>query len=311
MRTGDRREAVAALDALPDDARLQALLGRTPGPPSEAARLLLVRVHLLRSEDEKAATLFRQRLAELDSTGGLAFAPVVVIEGDGDGEGDDAEVAPLDEASPGDPFTNGLRSWLAPFREAKKTALVADAVRASIERRALTSPRSPASWALALDLSAAGPDRDRALRQLERAWRLGDLDAAALAPVVESAARVSPFDGERWLARLGAGAAFDAAMSRARLVASVGRKPDAAAGLARARAQAAWTAIDEVKAFDLWRSLAPAAARRRPGAVDRGPALLDAAGRRSRRRPRRAPSRAPARRAGGTRGAAQRRPRRP
>jgi hypothetical protein len=256
LRPGDRREAIAALDALPDDARLRALVARTPGPAAEATRLLLVRVHLVRGEDECAAALFRERLTELDSTGSLVLAPVVVSEVSGDD--DEADLVGADGLPQGDAFAGGLGPWLAPFREAGKTALVADDVRAAVERRALAAPRSAAAWTLALDLSPAGPERDRALAQLERAWRLGDLDPASLAPVAQAAARVAPAEGERWLARLASGPGFDASAARARLVAAVGRKADAAAGLAGARRGGAWTAVEEVRAFDLWRSLAPA-----------------------------------------------------
>jgi hypothetical protein len=256
LRPGDRRAAFDALEALPDDAKLQALLTRTPEPPSESARLLLVRVRLMRSEDEKARALFRDRLAELDTTGGLGFTPVAVSEGGGDEDADTGEVAPPYRAGAADPFAAGLRAWLAPFREAKKTALVAEDARAAVEHRALTHPWSPAAWALALDLATAEPERGRALQQLERAWRLGDLDASVLAPVVEAATRVSPAEGERWLARLGDGTSFDDAATRARIVASLGRGADAASGLARARRAGSWTGIEEVKAFDLWRSLA-------------------------------------------------------
>jgi hypothetical protein len=250
VRTAERPAAVAALEALPDDAPLRALFERTPGPPSEAARLLLLRVRLLRGEDDAAVALFRERLAEVDGDAGLGFPPVRVAEVDGEEDG----LAPAaGDAPSSDAFASGLRAWLAPFREAQKTALVAGEAREALERHALRAPGSAEAAALALDLAPTGIGKARALERLERAWRLGDLHPAAIGPIAEAAARVPEADGERWIARLGGGTGFEATVSRARRLARLRRPAEAAAALARSRST--WTAVQEVRAFDLWRTL--------------------------------------------------------
>ncbi|MGE5125381.1 MAG: hypothetical protein ACM3PV_03760, partial [Betaproteobacteria bacterium] len=284
VRPGERREAIAALTALPDDGPLGALLARETALSSEAW-LLRLRVHLLRGEDAQARQLLLDRIASAEAGGGLAFTPVPVSSGDellaGEDEADETS-GHADEATdrtyePADPLLAGLRSGLAPFRETGRLGLVEDAAREALLRRAAANPRAVAAWALALDLARAPETRASVLAELERAWRLGDLDAEALAPIVAAAGRVSPADAQRWLARLAAGPGLDSAGARARLLAGLGRKPDAARFLCEARSAGAWTAADETRAFDLWRTLAPAEAAPDAGGAQAAPLAWAAA----------------------------------
>ena len=265
LRPGERAEGIAAVEALPDDARLAALVAREPTLSAEAW-LLRVRVHLLRGEDAEARDMLLARLAAVDGGAALSFAPVEARpaadelsddEAGGEATRDDAS---NDASEAADPLVAALRSGLAPFREAAKLPLVADAAREALLRHTVAEPRRVAAWALALDLALASEARAQVLEGLERAWRLGDLDPASLAPVVAAASRVSEVDADRWLGRLATGPGSDPATARARLLARLGRHADAARFLADTRERGAWTAAEEVRAFDLWRSLAPATA---------------------------------------------------
>jgi predicted Zn-dependent protease len=267
VRPGERREAISALLALPDDGPLAALLAREPALSPEAW-LLRLRVRLLRGEDAQARQMLLDRVAASEKDGGLTFSPVTVPTGGSELEAEDggaetdvhADETTQGAYEPADPLVAGLRSWLAPFREASRLGLVEDPAREALLRRAVANPRAAAAWALALDL-AGTPDARRSVQaEIERAWRLGDLDAGSLAPIVAAAGRGSPAEADRWLARLATGPGIDSASARARLLAGLGRRPEAARFLSEARSTGAWTAADETKAFDLWRAFAPAAA---------------------------------------------------
>ncbi len=264
VRLDERSDAVAALDALPDITRLLALVAREGASPAEPTRLLLARVHLLRGDDDAARALLEDRLALLEDASRLGFAPVTPAAESSGLEGERADGATFEEATEpelpapgGDAFVETLRSWLAPFRDAKKQALVDASVRAALRHRVESIPGSADAWALALDLTGSAEERVSVLAGLERAWRLGDLDAAALATLIASAGRVSPADADRWLSRLSPGFDYERVSARARLLSRLGRKADGARTLVAARARSSWTLVEEVKAFDLWRSLAP------------------------------------------------------
>jgi len=263
VRTGERHAAVAAVEALPDDGAVRAILARDAGTPSEAARLLLVRAALARGDDARAVALFAERLAELRGGNGLSFAPVQVSSPEDSEEGESgfgaAEGASEGEAPAADPLVTGFRAWLEPFRDARKTSLVAAAASAALPVEGGAARPSPAAWALAVDLAPSAEARAGALARVERAWRMGDLRSADLAPVAEAAAAVSPADADRWLARLDTGVDFDGALARARLLSRIGRRAEGAAFLAKLQQRVTWTAFREVRAFDLWRALAPAA----------------------------------------------------
>ncbi|MFN8092016.1 MAG: hypothetical protein U0599_07325 [Vicinamibacteria bacterium] len=193
VRTGERRAAVAAVDALPDDA---ARCGSWPATPARRTRPRGSSSCARRSrgDDAKAVALFRARLAELRGGNGLSFAPVQVSsssegeEAEGDFEAPDAEGE--GETPAADPLVTGLRAWLEPFRDAKKTALVAAAASEALPVTGGAARPSPAAWALAVDLAPSAEARAAALARVERAWRLGDL-SPSLAPVAESAADVA------------------------------------------------------------------------------------------------------------------------
>ena len=257
VRSGERREAIAALEALPDDAGLAALLAREETLSSDAS-LLQVRALLMKGEDDKARSIAVQALAASGSTSGLTFTPISVTPGSEEGaeEGFEAESTAGYEAV--DVLVSSIRTWLAVFREAGKAPLIEDAAREALLRRTAGDPHDAAAWALALDLSKTAPARAALLSALERVWRLGDLDATTVGPIAAAAGRVSAADADRWLARLRTGPALTPMIERANVLADLGRTADAARVLAAGRNRGGWTAGDEIKAFDRWRRLAPA-----------------------------------------------------
>ena len=258
VRSGERRQAIAAIEALPDDSKLNALLAHETAISGEAS-LLQLRVLLMKGDDEKARTSVVEALSGSDSATGLGFVPVTVApESEASGDEGETEAPPSVETAV-DPLVSSVRAFLAVFRDAGKTALIEEPAREALLRRAAANPRNSAAWALALDLSKTPPARAAMLAALERAWRLGDLDPASVAPIVAAAGRVSGADADRWLARLSTGPALGAVAARARVLADLGRRAEAARALAAGRTRGGWTAADEVKAFDEWRRIAPAA----------------------------------------------------
>lgn len=259
VRSGERFQAIAAVDALPDLGPLRALMARDPNPTPQA-HLLLVKALLLDGQDEQARTLAVQALSATDPSSGLSFTPVSLSPPDTQ-PGEDGEFA--EESSQAyetvDPLVASVRVWLEVFGGASKLALIEEPAREALLSRTAAAPRDATAWALALDLAKSEPARAQTLEAIERAWRLGDLEPTELAPVVAAAGRVSAADADRWLSRLRTGPTLAAVATRARLLADLGRKAEAARSLTQGRGRGGWSATDEIQAFDQWRRLAPAA----------------------------------------------------
>ena len=267
LRPADRAEGLAALAALPDAARLDALLARDPEPASDAVRLLRVRVHLLRGEAEAAVALLDARLAELGAGDAIAYEPAALAELAADEEGF-AELLPEPEPAAHDPFSATLADWLAPFREAGRAELAVPRVREALFRRRASGYVPAGAWGLSFALASSPEDRAALAAELEQAWRRGDWSPEGLGPLVEALARSAPDEAPRWIARGAPSYGYDDVARRAFALARLKDERGAAGLLVAARSRSAWTQAEEVKAFDLWRGfLARAGASPRPGAA--------------------------------------------
>jgi hypothetical protein len=255
VRDADRPAALDAMDALPDAAKLLALLDRSREPvrpEPDVVRLLRLRLHLLRGEDDRALAILDDVLREIDQ-GAIGYAPVSLAEPT------DEEAEPALEPEPvGDAVTARLRASLAPFREVQRVPLAAPRLGDALHARLRPGPASADTWALALELASAGDPRAALAAEADRAYLRGDLRPDELPVLAEAMARFLPAEGPRWFARIPVAFAYDAVAARVRVLRRLGDRSAAARALVDARGRGSWTAAEEVRAFDLWRETAPA-----------------------------------------------------
>ncbi|MFN7955630.1 MAG: hypothetical protein U0610_28205 [bacterium] len=281
-----RAAALAAVRALPADvAPLTALLPKDASQRDEATRLFLARVFLARNEAPAALALFDGVLHDAavgNAAPSVASAATTSVgteyeeeeatedgESGGAGESDYEEATedeePATEAAASvatdDATIQRLHRWLDAFRDAKQSGGADVLPEAEARTLAMLLDRESrdastlADWPLALELARTPDARSEVLARLERAWIRGDLVAYQLGSVVAALARVAPEQAPRWLARWPL--AFDEAQAaeRAELIARLGDRAAADALLSTARSRGAWSAADEVRAFDAWRRL--------------------------------------------------------
>jgi hypothetical protein len=250
----DRPAALEAMDALPGDpSKLWPLLAQGPEPESDVVRLILLRVHLLRGEDDRAVALLDEVLREAER-GGFDYTPAPLAPpADEESEGG-AEPQPV-----GDAGTARLRAYWAPFREAGRAALAAARLSEALRARLRPGPATADSWALALELAPAGEARSALAAELDRAFLRGDLRDEDLVGVADAVARFLPAEAPRWIDRAPAAFTYDAVAARVRLLRRLGDRARAARVLVDARSRGLFTAAEEVRAFDLWRGTAPPA----------------------------------------------------
>jgi hypothetical protein len=283
QRIADRKEALAALAALPDNAAFEALASRAA--PDDVVQRLRVRIHLARGEDDRALALVDELVRGHASEQPLVFDPpapeAAPEEGEwSEGEGEPAGEEPV-QAEPDDRLVAQLEAWLAPFREVKRPAPVEERFRALLKSRRDRGPVSIAAWRLALELATAPEERARLLADIEHAWVRGDWSPEGLAPLVETLARLAPEEAPRWLARWPASYEFEHVARRAAVYRRLRDRQAERDTLVEGRRRALWSAADEVRAFDLWRRamLAPPAgpATAARGGTERAPAAWTAA----------------------------------
>ena len=252
LRPEDRAAGLEALSLLPDATKLEVLLDREPKPEDDVVRLLRLRVALLRGDDTSALSLLDDALRDLDRRG-LAYAPAPLPEPA------DEETAEIEAPVPmGDAAIARLHALLVPFREARRTELAAGRLREALRPRLEPGPATAEAWALALELAAPGDERAARLVELERVFLRGDLRPDALPVIVDAVARFAPAQTQRWQARLPPDFTFDAVAARARALRRSDDRAAAARELVHARRRSLWTAAEDLRAFDLWRELAPA-----------------------------------------------------
>jgi hypothetical protein len=276
LRPADRGAGLAAVAALPDTERLEALLAREAEPRDDVARLLRIRVDLLRHDESRAKARLDEALAETDAGSALVYTvPPLPEPEEEQGEGDQFSPGPASAPIESDPVTARLLSYLAPFREAGRLDLASDRIRGALRARRERGPASAAAWRLAFEL-ADPADREALARDIEHAWIRGDFPPEHLGGLAEALARVAPPAAGRFLARWHSPGTYDAAAQRARVLAALGDRRRAARALVEARGRGLWNAEEEVRAFDLWRSLATEASADAAGAPEAPDAWVQA-----------------------------------
>lgn len=269
VHLADRAEALQALRALPDAARIEALLARASNPRADVVRQMRARLHLARGDEAGALALLDEVLAELRGDVPLSLQVVAVAdvpldeeEGAFEGEEHDSDAGAwrARAEAESDPASARLRSWLGPFREARREAAAVLRVRALLRERREAHVSTPLAqaWRLEFELAPAGAERDALASALEHAWVRGDVSRWQLTPFVETLARLLPAEARRFVPRLPRDAGFDNASEIARLLARAQDERGAAAWLIARRAGGRFQASEEVRAFDQWRRLSVA-----------------------------------------------------
>jgi hypothetical protein len=258
LRVHDREEGLAALGAWPEASRLLALLAHDPEPKDDVVRLMRLRLALRAGDDAQAVALLEEALREMGESSGLSYAPAVLHpEPVGSDEASLEDSGPDEKPAADDAATARLRAWLEPFRLANRQDLALPRFEATLAGRRERGPVTAGEWGLGLDLRAPSPPSPALLEALERAWIRGDLTASALRPVTLVLARRAPKETPRWLERWGKGASLLEVAERVRVLVALDDKAGAARMLVEARARGGFDLVDEVKAFDLWRRIAP------------------------------------------------------
>lgn len=256
----ERAEALAAVDALPDASQLEALARARGEAQQDAFRLLQLRAALRRGDDSQVAGALGALFAELRGDRPLAWEPAALApETTPDEEWSEegfASEAAEDEPAAADAVVGRLETWLQVLREEGRSALADRRVAEFLHERREEGAVSTEAWRLAFRLAPDAGARASLDRELEHAWLRGDLVPESLGPLVQGLARYAPELARRWLLRWPESGEFAVASVRAEVLARIGDPDAAARALLGARARRAWSASDDVRAFDVWRRLA-------------------------------------------------------
>ncbi|MDE3245652.1 MAG: hypothetical protein KGN80_06155, partial [Acidobacteriota bacterium] len=256
-------ERINALDALeevlnPADAspRIFPLLQQASG--DDVGALLALRLHLARGETSQAQAMVDSLLAELRQSKPLSYsyreAPAPETTADENESGSEPPQRPAEDYSAPDALVNRMQSWLAPFQEVKKSALVEDGFRKLLKERRDEGAVSTAAWKLAFKLVPAA--EAKALEdELEAAWFRGEVQPDQLGSLSEALASALPAETPKWLARWPRAFTFEQANARAAILARLKQNGEASRMLVESRHCALWSEREEVLAFEKWRQL--------------------------------------------------------
>lgn len=251
----DRGEAIAAVAALPDAAKLMTIATRRGQATDELTRLLLLRAALRRGDEAEGRQLFATMLAEVTREEPLSYDSVSVDTSEDQESWNEGEAPEASSAK--DPLAARLEAWREAFREAKRTELVDESLRDFLRVRAKAGFMPVALWRLAFSVAGSDPERAVLDQALEHAWLRGDWQGEALQPLVEILAERAPALAPRWLSRWPPSTRYSDVAARAKLLARLSDPAGAAALLAASRARTLWSTQDEVRAFDAWRRVTP------------------------------------------------------
>jgi hypothetical protein len=225
----------------------------------EDAKLLAVRVRLARGEMEQALSLADAMLSDVRRGESLAFAstrsvaPATGEEGwEGSEGGEAAPSAPVSEG--GDALVDRLKTWLQPFRDAKKATAVESRFRALLKERRQQGTVSTSAWAMAFGLTPAA-ELSALAQELDEAWFRGEVPPESLGVLAKTLVSAMPSEAPRWLARWPRSHRFEQAKARADLFIALKQPEEASKVLFESRRRGMWQTSEEVQAFDLWRHM--------------------------------------------------------
>jgi hypothetical protein len=254
---GDRSRVIAAVDALPTSALLEALPASTGDP---GARLVLtLRARLARGEDQLAVGLFRNALRASTAPDALSLRPIALeseesVEGQLEGgestyDAGEAEDAPEEQPAALATLT-GLR---APFLDAKKAALIQADVEAWLDQQIENEPAMLAYWKVRLEVANTN-DRDAIVEKLSRAYRRGDIATYRHGEIAGMLVGAAKEHAAPWVKSTASSwSSFATVREHAVWLQTVGLGREAALYLAEARSKALFERAEEITAFDLWR----------------------------------------------------------
>ncbi len=256
----DRARAIAAIDALPNLALLEAL-PETVGD-ARARRFLMIRLRLARGEDDQAVSLFRSTLASLQTPESLTFRAIAAAASDdepspaegevetartGYGEGD------LETAPPANPRLETLHALRAPFLAVGKEGLVQSDVIAWLDQEIDDTPEALEYWGARFQVAALA-ERPLILDRLSRAYRRGDIATYRHGEIVALLVRDAKELSAPWIEHTQSfWTSFPALRRHAGWLKDTGQAREAALYLADARRRRLFTRAEEINAFDLWR----------------------------------------------------------
>jgi len=252
----DRGRAIAAIDALPDTAGLDALPG-SMGDPS-ARRVLTIRVRLARGEDDLAAALFKTALSDEEPTPALVFRPIPAFAESAESDGDVPSVRTSwggDEEMPLEPDARVTRLYAlrAPFLAAGKGALVEAYAATWLDGHLENEPDALDHWGARLAIAPTS-DRPSIVERLSRAYRRGDIATHRHGEIVAMLVRDARDQASPWISRAQPfWSSFPAVLRHAEWLSRVGRGREGALLMAQARGKVLFTRAEEIRAFDTWR----------------------------------------------------------
>ena len=225
--------------------------------PSDADRILAVRVRLARKENAQAMALVDSMLVELRKGEALAFQSPANQDGlapDDSGEGGEPVPTEAPQPADSDPAVDRLRAWLAPFRQTKAADPVETEFREFLNERRSSGAVSSSAWRLAFELAPV-TERPALARQLDEAWFRGDVAPDQAGGLAATLAATLPSEAPRWLSRWPRVSGFAQAQLRARILAVLHKPQEAARALLESRRGFAWSTQEEVHGFDDWRKI--------------------------------------------------------
>ncbi|MBL0311637.1 MAG: hypothetical protein IPP78_02765 [Holophagaceae bacterium] len=256
-------DRVSALDALdealnPADAKPRIFPLLQQASADDVTALLAVRLRLARGETSEAQALVDAMLAELRQGKGLSYSyrePYAMkTQADDSDIADEALQLAVEDYSAPDALVNRMQNWLAPFKEAKKSALVEEGFRKLLKERRSEGAVSTAAWKLAFNLAPAMEAKALG-EELEAAWFRGEVQPDQLGGLTEVLAGPLPGEVPKWLARWPRAFTYEQTHARAAILARLKQNGEASRLLLESRHRAIWTERDEVLAFEEWRRL--------------------------------------------------------
>jgi hypothetical protein len=152
------------------------------------------------------------------------------------------------------PLVERIRLWMDAFGSSPARLDAAKLFSALLKEHCENGAVSQDVWALAFDLCQ--PDGRPALCDaLEQSWFRGQVDSENLGGLIETSAKYTPQEAQKWLKRWPDNFSYRHAHQRANILVALKQSREAAKVYENARRCGSWRPADDIKAFDAWRRL--------------------------------------------------------